>query len=360
MHCNFYLPFRAMTKSADSSRSLRIWLPAVRAGSGADVFVLRLAGALERAGHQPVVQWFNHGYELLPELLRLHNAPKDIDVIHANSWNASAFLERGIPVVTTVHHLVHDPAYAPYRSLVQAIYHRWYVRWREARAVRQSAAVTAVSEYVGQTVRDAFGRQSIRVISNWVDTELYRPAQDYRLPGARRFRLLMVGNRSRRKGCDLLPAFAQALGSQFELRCTGGLRGHDGHLSLSSNVVSLGRLSEEELIREYRQCDAVVSLSRYEGFGYTALEGMACGKPFVGFLTSALIEVVDDGSAGFLVPIDDVAALAGRCRQLLEDPSMLAFMGEAGRLRAKTCFSESTAVESYLAVYRNALKISVA
>lgn len=354
---NVDLSILVMTTGFDPSKALRVWLPAVRVGTGADVFVLRLASALERAGHQPVVQWFDHRYELLPELLRLHRVPHDIDVIHANSWNACVFLGLGVPVVTTVLHLVHDPAYAPYRSLAQEIYHRWHVRWREARAVRQSAAVTAISDYVGQTVRDAFGRQSVQVISNWIDTELYSPAQDYSLPAGGPFRLLMVGNKSRRKGYDMLPAFARALGPQFELRCTGGLRDHDGHSSVPNNVVSLGRLSEEALIQEYRQCDAVVSLSRYEGFGYTALEGMACGKPFVGFLTSALIEVVNDGGAGFLVPIDDVAALADRCRRLLERPAMLAHMGTAGRERAVSVFAEATAVASYLSLYREVLTV---
>jgi glycosyltransferase involved in cell wall biosynthesis len=346
-----------MTASFDNSKSLRIWLPAVRVGTGADVFVLRLARALERAGHQPVVQWFDRRYELLPELLRMHRVPQGIDVIHANSWNASAFLGRDIPVVTTVLHLVHDPAYAPYRSVAQAIYHRWHVRWREARAVRKSAAVTAISDYVGRTVRDAFGRQSVQVINNWIDTDLYRPAYNYSLPTARRFRLLMVGNKSRRKGYDLLPAFARALGPEFELRCTGGLRDHDGRLDRSSNVVPLGRLSEVALIQEYRQCDAVVSLSRYEGFGYTALEGMACGKPFIGFDTSGLAEVVNDGGAGFLVPIDDVAALAGRCRQLLENASILSKMGQASRDRAVSSFSEVAAVASYVSVYRHILSM---
>lgn len=344
-----------MNTEPKSMRKLRVWLPATRAGSGADVFVLRLADALERAGHQPLVQWFDHRYELLPELLRIHRIPEEIDLIHANSWTASAFLGRGPPVVTTVLHLVHDPAYAPYRSTAQAIYHRCHVRWREALAVRQSAAVTAISGYVGQTVRDAFGRQSVQVISNWIDNELYSPAQDYSLPVARRFRLLMVGNHSRRKGYDLLPAFTQALGNQFELRYTGGLRGHDDHLNLSSNVMSLGRLSEKELIQEYKQCDAVVSLSRYEGFGYTALEGMACGKPFLGFRTSALNEVVNDGGAGFLVPIDDVVALAGRCRQLSRNQTMLSQMGEAGRVRAVSSFSEAAGVAAYLSLYRGLL-----
>lgn len=345
-----------MSTESRKERKMRIWLPTIRTGSGTDVFVARLANALARAGHEPVVHWFDHSYELLPELLRFQPIPEDIDVIHANSWNASAFLGRGIPVVTTIHHLVHDPAYAPYRSKAQAFYHRWHVRWREERAVQQSAAVTAISNYVAQTVREAFDKQSVHVISNWVDTELYSPAREYSLPVGRPFRLLMVGNQSRRKGSDLLPAFAQALGADFHLRITGGLRGQDGGANSIKSIFSLGRLTEEELIHEYRYCDAVVSLSRYEGFGYSALEGMACGKPFLGFNTSGLSDVVTQGHTGFLVPINDLITLVQRCKKLSRDAALLQRMGLAGRDRAATVFAEQTSIESYLTIYRNAAR----
>ena len=49
-----------------STRPLRIWLPSLRAGSGVDVFATRLAEGLARAGHEPLLQWFEHGYELKP------------------------------------------------------------------------------------------------------------------------------------------------------------------------------------------------------------------------------------------------------------------------------------------------------
>jgi len=334
--------------------ALRIWIPAIRAQSGADVFVLRLAEALRHAGHEVIVQWFNKRYELLPELMRLHRRPEDIDIIHANSWNAYVFLGLQIPVVTTTLHLVHDPAYAPYRSPAQALYHRWHVRWREALAIKKSAAVTAISSYVGRTVRDVFALNTVQIIDNWVDTNLYKPSEQYRLPHERKFRLLMVGNHSRRKGSDLLSAFAQELGLTFDLRCTGGLRGGKDHSKLG-NISTLGRLSDSALIEEYVNCDAVVSLSRYEGFGYTALEGMACGKPFLGFFTSGLTDVVVDRETGFLVPINDVAALVQRCKQLAGNMPMLEQMGRAGRLRALNVFTEKLAADAYVAIYRKVI-----
>jgi len=334
--------------------ALRVWLPAIRANSGADIFVIRLAQALRRAGHVPLVQWFNHGYELIPELMNLHKKPEHIDIIHANSWNSYVFLGQDIPLVTTVLHVVHDPAYAPYRSMAQALYHRGNVWWREAFAIEHSTAVTAISNYVGQTVRDIFGRMSVQIIANWVDTDLYKPSPEYKLPVSHRFRLFMVGNHSRRKGYDLLTAFGKALGPDYDLRCTGGLRGH-GSSAGNANVTFLGRLSEEDLLHEYKYCDAVLSLSRYEGFGYTALEGMACGKPFLGFNTSGLTDVVVDGITGYLVPINDVTALVERCTQLSKNIKLFENMGHAGRQRALNVFTEKVAVDSYIALYRTAI-----
>lgn len=338
---------------------MRVWLPTVRAGSGADAFALRLTEALRRRGIDAVLAWFPHWTEVVPQIVRVHSEARNVaerfDIIHANSWTAYAFLGLGLPVVTTVHHLVHDPFFAPYRSKAQAIYHRWCIYRRERFAVQASAAVTTVSNYVARTVEDEFGRHDLYVIPNWVDTDRYRPASRSRRAG--RHRVLWVGNHSRRKGADLLPSLLKALGPSFEVRCTGGLRGGSTDLSKvshnSASVSILGRLPEEILIREYQECDVVVSLSRYEGFGYTALEAMACGKPFVGFSTSGLTEVVRDGSTGWLVPLDDVLCLAARCKEIADNPDLGNRMGEEGRALAVSAFSRDALISRYIELYES-------
>ncbi|MDI1254297.1 glycosyltransferase family 4 protein [Thermomonas sp.] len=328
---------------------MRVWLPTIRAGTGADVFTERLAAALRARDIEVDITWFPAWYEFLPELMRLHRVPEGTDVIHANGWLALPFVGRGIPVVATVLHLVHDPAYAPHRSFGQTLYHRWHIRWREQRALQGSQAVTAISAYVAGTVRSFCGHANVLAIPNWVDTTRYVPDPGYVPDPARPFRLLMVGNHSRRKGFDLLPGLAVALGPRFALRCTGGLRGVS--VATMPGVHMLGRLTEDELVREYQHCDAVISLSRYEGFGYTALEGMACGKPVVAFQTSAVTEVVDDGVTGLLVSVDDVPSFAARCRQLESDRGLARLMGIAGRQRAIEVFGEAAAIGAYLRVY---------
>lgn len=326
---------------------MRLWLPAIHAGSGSDVFTIRLADALRARGVHATVTWFRRPYELFPRLMGFTAMPRGTDVIHANGWLAFPFLEKGVPVVTTIHHLVHDPAYADYRSVLQSAYHNIHIRRRERLAIQRSAEVTSVSAYVANTVQAFSGRRPI-VIPNWVDTSLYRPGEVQAVRSSS-FRLLMVGNQSRRKGVDLIPSFSRALGEGVELRCTGGLRG--GRDDRSPGVRWLGTLTEPELIREYQQCDLVVSLSRYEGFGYSALEAMACGKPFLGFDTSGLSEVVRSGITGLLVPIEDVKALAAACHALASEPLRLAEMGYAARAYTLEAFSPQRSIDQYIKLY---------
>ncbi|WP_164931866.1 glycosyltransferase family 4 protein [Dyella sp. M7H15-1] len=337
------------------NKPLRVWLPAIRVGSGADVFVERLAEGLSRAGHLPRLQWFPHSYEFFPELMRVYVPVKEIDLIHAGSWGGNAFIGMRVPLVTTVLHLVHDPAYAPYRTAAQAIYHRVHVRWREGMAIRASAAITAISDYVAGTVRSVFKRNDVHAIPCWVDLDRYKPVRLSSSEVGRPFRLLMVGNQTKRKGVDLFEDLVKGLGESFELSCTGGLRMVHSRTFHAAGVRFLGRISEQDLIQEYQRCDAVVSLSRYEGFGYTALEGMACGKPFIGFDTSGLSNVVAHGETGMLVPTNDLRALIEACRTLAADAAKCETMGRSARARAVDHFKGEDAIERYVAIYRNVL-----
>ena len=327
-----------------------VWLPTIRAGTGADVFVRRLCDGLNARGIRAEIAWLPHRAEYLPWTVPVPQPPGWANIVHVNSWLPRRFWPQGLPVVATVHHLVHDPAYRPFRSSAQAAYHELLIRPRELRAIQEADAVTTVSDYVRRTVVAFSGREDIAMIHNWIDTAAFSQAEagDKRKAGP--FRLFLAGSRSRRKGIDLLPAFVDALGPGFEVRYAGA----PVNLRVPMpGVVELGRIGEDALIREYRECDAVVSLSRYEGFGYTALEAMACGKPFLGFRTSALPEVVAE-SEGVLVPVDDVRALAAATvsvKQRLEKTGGVQMLGRDAVLRR---FSSSN-LDAYIVLYRGQL-----
>jgi glycosyltransferase involved in cell wall biosynthesis len=345
----------------DHGRELGVWIPTIRAGTGADVFTQRLCDGLNARGVRAEITWLPHRAEYLPWAVTVPQPPAWASVVHVNSWLPRRFWPKGLPVVVTVHHLVHDPAFRPYRSVLQAVYHELLIRRRELHAIRNAVAVTTVSNYVRKTIAAFSGREDIVVIHNWVDCDKFRPDMDGPSPGDTSLRLFMAGSRSRRKGIDLLPDLAKALGPGFEIRCAGD---HGGDVPTIEGIIELGRINEDALVSEYRTCDAVVSLSRYEGFGYTALEAMACGKPFYGFYTSALPEVVGQ-DCGVLVPIDSVHALADALRELRSRKASGEIEGGKGRNRVLARFSETNVdryIETYLTwctpkhTYRNELR----
>ena len=63
--------------------------------------------------------------------------------------------------------------------------------------------------------------------------------------------------------------------------------------------------------------DLVVVPSRAEPLGLAAVEALACGVPVVAARVGGLIEVVEDGVNGVLVPPADALALGGAIRELL-------------------------------------------
>ena len=335
------------------NRPLTIWLPAVRAGSGADVFTERLAVALGSRGLHAIITWFPHWTELAPDARRFATPPAGVDIIHVNSAYAFAFKRKGIPLVITEHHYILDPAYRPYKSLAQQIYHRILIGRCLRRSYAVSDAITTDSRFTADVLSRVLGVTVTKTIPLWVDYAVFSPASGTRgTEGQRHFRLLYVGNASKRKGADVIPLLAQRLGAGFEIRCTAGLRARRQGAE-RDNITLLGRLTQDQLIREYRDCDAVLVPSRYEGFGYSALEAMACAKPVVGFRCGAIEEVVVEDETALLCDIDDLDTLEQNCRRLARDQAAVHAFGSAGRKRAVSVFSESRAIDRYLDLYRS-------
>jgi glycosyltransferase involved in cell wall biosynthesis len=332
---------------------LKVWLPAVRANSGADVYTQRLATALERHGVLAEISWFPLRYEFAPFLLKNVSPPAGTDIVIANSWNAFAFKRTGLPLIVIEHHCVFDPAFSPFQSTAQNLYHRFLIKPYAMRSFRAADAIVAVSEFTARSLQWNAGLENVQVIYNWIDTDVFCPTTEDR-PIGRPFRLLYVGNPSRRKGGDLLAPIMRKLGAGFELRFTAGLK-TENRDSDQFNMVRLGKLSNEELVRAYQECDALIFPTRFEGFGYAALEAMACGKPVIASNNTALPELVQDGVTGILCNTGDVDAFANACRLLVVNSALCSSMGNAGRQRAEERFSEARLIENYVCLIQQLL-----
>jgi glycosyltransferase involved in cell wall biosynthesis len=90
-----------------------------------------------------------------------------------------------------------------------------------------------------------------------------------------------------------------------------------------------------------------------ETAGLAAIEQMMRGRLVIASKTGGLAEVV--GDAGLTFPPGDAAALAGRMREVLQDPSIVDSIGRKARGRACQMFLRARMVEEHARVYRSVL-----
>jgi alpha-1,3-rhamnosyl/mannosyltransferase len=117
---------------------------------------------------------------------------------------------------------------------------------------------------------------------------------------------------------------------------------------IGERVLLAGLVPDRDLPAFYSLATAVVLPSLYEGFGLTALEGMACGAPVIASDTSSIPEVV--GDAALLVPPNDIASLARTMRAVARDRELRLRL-TAGGPRQASRFSWERTAQQTLAVY---------
>ncbi|WP_294122130.1 glycosyltransferase family 4 protein [Sphingomonas sp.] len=313
---------------------MKIWMPTIRTDTGAEVWARRLAGGLAARGHAVGLMLLPHGMQYLPWAAPGPATQPDVTI--ANSWNAAAFAKPA-PLLTVLHHVVHDPAMAAFKSLPQRIYHRNFILPMERAALRRSAATVTVSHHAARQIRDTFGEVACEVVPNGVDTDFFTPEKAGRGKGT--FELLWVGKPSRRKAFEVVAQALEMLGKDFRLTVIGPPP--EPGISVPVEARVLGRVSREQLRSAYRAADLLLFPSRLEGFGYAAAEAMACGTPVLCSAGGAVAEVVDPPANGIALPAGDSEAVCAAVRALAAQPERLAEMRENARNRAVSHFSET-------------------
>jgi alpha-1,3-rhamnosyl/mannosyltransferase len=238
--------------------------------------------------------------------------------------------------IVTVHdlHFEHDPT-------VMGRLDRLTFKTVVPRAVRRADHVLAVSEATKRDIIGLYGipAAKITVTPHGVDP-VFAPGA-----GARGGFILFVGAVQARK--DPLAAAAAAAAVGLPLVVVGP----EKEPALASELRARGAdvrgwVEHRELARLYREADALVLPSRFEGFGVPVLEAMASGLPVVLSDDAALAEVA--GTAGIYADDGDYG---GALRRALDDPGRWA---KAGIERAKS-FSWEASARATAEVYRGVL-----
>jgi len=121
---------------------------------------------------------------------------------------------------------------------------------------------------------------------------------------------------------------------------------------MDDHVRLLGYVAEADLPPLYAGAEVAALPSIAEGFGFPALEAMACGVPLVASNSTALPEVYGDAAIG-VDPLD-TEALADALGRVLGDAALRAAMIERGLRRAAE-FTWEAAARRTVAVFEKAV-----
>jgi polysaccharide biosynthesis protein PelF len=119
-------------------------------------------------------------------------------------------------------------------------------------------------------------------------------------------------------------------------------------LGIDGSVTFEGRIPQ---IRDaYAAGHVVVLCSISEGFPYSLIEAMTCGRPCVATDVGGVSEALGD-DAGLVVPPRDPPALAAACLTLLRDADLRKSLGATARERALEHFTVDRAVSAFDEIY---------
>jgi glycosyltransferase involved in cell wall biosynthesis len=333
---------------------MKISFPYTHGGSGSDVWTTTLAAALKAKGVETEVVQYPRFYQNLPYLLKFGQYKTDADIIHTNSWTGIGFYDSSKPHVATEHHVVHDKLLSPYKNTAQKIFHEALYHY-ENQTLNNASCITVPSQFTQQKVKESFNKQS-ELIYNGVDTDVFTPFdQSLNLDNKNKnkIKLFFVGNLSKRKGADLLPNIMKKLGKNFVLYTTLGQQ--NKKFDWCDNIISVGKVSLEELVQWYNYCDIFLSPSRMEGFGLTICEAMACAKPVITTNVTAMPELVTHQKGGYLCKIDDVNDFVDKIKLLSECKNTREKYGEYNYQKVESSFTLEKMVSQYIERYETLL-----
>lgn len=114
-------------------------------------------------------------------------------------------------------------------------------------------------------------------------------------------------------------------------------------------ILLLPPFSDKDINALQRIATVILQKSLKEGFGLTVSEAMWKGKPVIGGATGGIPLQIVHGTTGFLV--HSVEGAAFRIRQFLNNPEMVARMGERGREYVRTNFLITRQIRDYLSIW---------
>ena len=219
-----------------------------------------------------------------------------IDLFWAPHYNIPILLRTKLLV--TIHDIWHIVDKSPDRFL-RNLYAKilfYFIR------IKKTNIITVSNFTKNEIIANTNIRSNITVIKNGID-KFWKSNKSYKNNNE----ILYVGNIRKHKNVNLLiNAFKNINNSSFKLLLIGN---SDSYLKKNnfknSNIKFIDEVDRKKLIEYYNNARLLVLPSRYEGFGFTPLESMACDCPALVSDFSAIREICQDGAFYFNLDKED-------------------------------------------------------
>ncbi len=301
--------------------------------------------------------------EIISNVTKEHNHEK-FDIIHTHGWLTSgAFIVKHLNNLKWIHtfHAL-EKKRVKFMSKEEKEYFN-VAKWVESNILHADSLI-AVSKHLKDEVLKEYNvkQNKLQYHPNGVDLNVFKQQgnnQDKKI--------LYVGRFSMEKGIDLIPKIVRkVLENNMEVKFQIVAPIVQGMPPSSERIKrEFEKLSEdyperffwikelvgrEELAKLYNECCIFIQPSRYEAFGLTTMEAMACGKAVITSNKGALPEVVEN--AGKSIPLNS-GLFAKEILALLDDYRLRERYGRRGIEKAKQFSWESVGkriLDNYLEV----------
>jgi glycosyltransferase involved in cell wall biosynthesis len=198
---------------------------------------------------------------------------------------------------------------------------------QKAEALKYTDYVLTLSSFARDSmIEHGFPAERVFTANLGINPQLFQLKTDWNQKETCRF--LFVGTMTYRKGINLLlQAFQELQLPNVELVLIGPMADAEDMMQQHEDLYTyIPFTHQEELVRHYQAADVFIFPSYLDSWAQTVVEAMACGTPAIVTEHTGAKDAVQRGG-GFVIPVNDLAALKSKIVETVENREQLAMMG---------------------------------
>lgn len=254
-------------------------------------------------------------------------------------------------------------------SLAEKLWYAIIDTYEVRKFILPHEGMTVLDSRTQKWAKKYFGKEAV-IIRSGLDIEKFSFRERSTLD-SRRVKVFLVGAFFfHRRYEDAIRAvkIARDQGFDIELSIAGDYSGnseyYDYYLRLSSlarelgiedYINFLGKISDEELLRCYQDCDIYISSNHLQSWGLAVFEAMASGLPVIVSSTAGASEVLTHRENAMIVKAKSPEKIAAILQEYIKNPSLYLALSKAGRRFVEENISWERSAKNLLNVFESTL-----